>query len=374
MLASYGSHPWAPYLLFGGMAALQGLRSVRRHGSSRRLAVSQFAEQHDLAFGDTTHLSGLPAFTSLEALIVDQWGIENSLLGTWQGVQLLAGDLWSRDPSPDGGSSSPPSYRSVAIVQSAGRLPFVRIRRVSGIQQAVDTAAGVRVRFESEEFNRSFQVDADSNETAFKVVDERMMQWLLGSGGSFTFETGTGGVLVISDLVDPSQLETFLDAAAGFAAHVPHVAAIAPSAAAATGGTSTPLFDAGAQSISGGSQSIPAATMVTSARWLGSPPPGSPDVILRSPSRVVIQSNIFGFHSSDSVAGDELRNAFQKGTWSRDPHLRRFVLRQGAVLLLPILAIGLLDGFTYGSWLPVAVTMVSLVFVLISLTKFFHRS
>jgi hypothetical protein len=56
-------------------------------------------------------------------------------------------------------------------------------------------------------------------------------------------------------------------------------------------------------------------------------PPGGFDALLRSPNRVVIESNIFGFHSSDSIAGGELRNAFRNGTWSTDPHLRRFVIR-----------------------------------------------
>jgi hypothetical protein len=85
------------------------------------------------------------------------------------------------------------------------------------------------------------------------------------------------------------------------------------------------------------------------------------------------QTNLFGFHSSDSIAGGELGNAFRDGTWSRDPHLRRFVLRQGSLLVLPFVAIGIIDALTYGMWLPIAVSLLSVGLVILSLRKSFHR-
>jgi hypothetical protein len=353
MLGLIDSRTWM-WVLLAVPALYQSVVSSRRHSSSRRLAVKQFAEEHGLRFGDQMQIAGAAlSFTTLEPLIVQSWGLENAVTGEWQGTRIVAGDLWSSDVVPGGDGSGTRTYRSMVMVPGAGHLPYVHVRQVGRFQQALDAATGVRVRFDSDDFNRRFEVDAESTEIAFRVVDQRMMAWLLDSAFPFAFETGAGGVLVTSDSVPPEQLVSLLDAAVGFAQRVPNVA----------------RQDAGATDTSAAAvlPGVPAgATVMTTTTQV---PLGE---MFRSPNRIIVQSNLFGFHSSGSVSGSELRNAFRNGTWGRDPHLRRFVFRQGFGLLLPFLIYGVFVVASNG-WIGLVPVLSVVVVAGFMLLPIFHR-
>ena len=79
------------------------------------------------------------------------------------------------------------------------------------------------IEFESEQFNRMFRVGSPDQEFAFKLIDARMMQWLLLTDGHFGFEVLGPNLLAYSGRRSPSDLGPLFVAAAGFAAHFPRL-------------------------------------------------------------------------------------------------------------------------------------------------------
>ena len=85
--------------------------------------------------------------------------------------------------------------------------------------------SGLRdIEFESEEFNRAFNVKSRDPKFANDVIDARMMQWLLQSGEGYAFEMNGPYVLVYRKRIRPIELTPLLGSLKAYIDHIPKVA------------------------------------------------------------------------------------------------------------------------------------------------------
>lgn len=155
----------------------------------------------------------------------DGRGCENVLTGTWEGLPVRLADYWYYDDDHDsqGGSSRSYSHFSIMVTTVDAALPHVRIERENVLSRLFDKLGFDDVQFESEQFNRRFRVHADDRQFAYKLVDARMMEWLLATAGGHCYEVNGQWVLVHCGRVPPAQLTTLLHAGKGFIEKVPRL-------------------------------------------------------------------------------------------------------------------------------------------------------
>src|SRR5205085_1630635 len=124
----------------------------------------------------------------------------------------------------DGGGRRSKSYHyfSVVVAELEMTLPDVRIERENVVTWLADHVGLRDLEFESEDFNRTFNVKATDQEFAFKLVDGRMIAWLLSSAQSepFGFEVRGGELLVFGKRLKPEGLIPLLGTAKAFHDHV----------------------------------------------------------------------------------------------------------------------------------------------------------
>jgi hypothetical protein len=77
--------------------------------------------------------------------------------------------------------------------------------------------------FESAEFNRRFRVEVDDREFAYKLVDARMMAWLLDTANRYSFEVKRNWVLVYSKHLPSAQLPELLETGMEFVERIPRL-------------------------------------------------------------------------------------------------------------------------------------------------------
>lgn len=155
----------------------------------------------------------------------DGRGCENVVQGEWQGLSLIEADYWYYDTSHDskGGTSRSYSHHSVVLVSLDAVLPNVSIERENVLTRLAD-AVGMRdIEFELEEFNRRFNVKCDDREFAYKLLDARMMEYLLGKAGNICVEVDGGHALVWSGKVKPAELTGLLYRVKGFVDSIPRL-------------------------------------------------------------------------------------------------------------------------------------------------------
>jgi hypothetical protein len=76
---------------------------------------------------------------------------------------------------------------------------------------------------ESELFNRSFRVKCGDPEFAFKLIDARMEQFLLDTGGEFAVELLGSSALIACKRRPPAELVPLFGTAKGFVDRIPRL-------------------------------------------------------------------------------------------------------------------------------------------------------
>jgi hypothetical protein len=184
-----------------------------------------FAAQHGLQYSrqDPYSLDECYGFALFRK--GDGRGCENVLTGVWEGLPIREADYWYYDETSDGrgGRSRSYHYFSVIVAELPCDVPHVSIERENLLTRFADHLGFTDIQFESEEFNRMFRVAANDREFAFKLVDARMMQWLLLTGGHFSFEVLGPNLLAYSSRRTAPELGPLFVAAAGFTAHFPRL-------------------------------------------------------------------------------------------------------------------------------------------------------
>lgn len=155
----------------------------------------------------------------------DGRGVENVLHGAWQEVDVVAFDYWYYDESTDSKGGTSRSYHryDCALVPMPADCPRLTIDRENLFSRLADALSFHDIQFESEEFNRDFNVQCEVPKFANDLIDSRMMQWLQASGSGHAYEVLGNRVLVAGPKIDPEAFTELLGVARAFVQHVPKV-------------------------------------------------------------------------------------------------------------------------------------------------------
>ena len=176
----------------------------------------------------------------------DGRGIENVLAGAYQAVDVKAFDYWYYDESTDSkGQTSKTYYRfDCVIVPIDAACSPLTIDNENVLTRLADALSFHDIEFESEEFNRAFNVKSPDKKFANDFVDARMMQWLLQNGKGTAFEIMGDRLMCYRRKLPPMEIVTLLGLSKAFLDRVPKVVyslyarptPLAPEASARPGG------------------------------------------------------------------------------------------------------------------------------------------
>ncbi|HEY3210863.1 MAG TPA: hypothetical protein VGL18_13945, partial [Actinomycetota bacterium] len=152
-------------------------------------------------------------------------GCENVVWGEWHGLTVKEADYWYYTESTDSEGHTSRSYHRFSVVLSdlPAFLPRVSIEKEKLLTRLADALSFHDIDFESEDFNRLFQIRAADREFAYKLIDARMIRWLLSTHGSFGFEVNGPNLLVWCGRLRPTGLVPLLGSAALFRDHIPRL-------------------------------------------------------------------------------------------------------------------------------------------------------
>jgi len=191
----------------------------------RRESLHTFALQNGLSFsavdtGDFERRYPFHLFSMGEGR-----GCENVLAGLYQGVPVQEADYWYYTTTTDseGRTTREYSHFSVVVVSLTARMPDVRIERENVLTRLADHLGMEDIEFESEQFNRCFNIKSKDREFAFKLIDDRMMQWLLDAPHKLCCEVNGGAALLYTKRLRADEVPGLLAAAKGFVDHVPRL-------------------------------------------------------------------------------------------------------------------------------------------------------
>jgi len=155
----------------------------------------------------------------------DGRGVENVMWGLWGTLPVRAFDYWYYVEHPDGnGNRSRSYYRfSCAVTELNVSATHLTIDRENALTALADHVGLRDVEFESEEFNREFNVKCGDRKFANDMVDARMMRWLLDAGADLRFEVAGRWLLAFSEKRRPEELVPLFASLGGFRDHVPRV-------------------------------------------------------------------------------------------------------------------------------------------------------
>lgn len=211
---------------FAVVAALVVLVAVYhwRQKERRRQELAMWALERGLSFS-VADPHNLPTLGFHLFSKGDGRGCENVATGTWEGLDVRVADYWYYERSQSSqGRSSRTYYRfSVVLAAVDALLPPTRIEKENVLSRLADRLAMRDLEFESDEFNRAFEVRADDREFAYKLIDARMMEWLLHTAGRQCFEVSGPWAMAYCKQLPPAEVITLLQAVQGFVGQVPRL-------------------------------------------------------------------------------------------------------------------------------------------------------
>jgi hypothetical protein len=211
-------------LVLVGLIGIGGWVLARYFRQQRIKSLGLTARQLGLAFSreDTVGCLGFP-FGLLSR--GDGRGTENVMWGTWQGIPVTEFDYWFYEESTDSQGRTTRSYSrfSCAVTEIRAACSPLTLARENLLTRLADHVGLHDIEFESEAFNRAFNVKARERKFANDLVDARMMQWLLGVDDRFQFEVAGSWILVFTRRLRPTELVPLLGTAQQFREHVPRV-------------------------------------------------------------------------------------------------------------------------------------------------------
>lgn len=190
----------------------------------RRQGCAQFASKYGFVY--TPHAPpGLLAYGFPLLHKGDGRGAENGITGTWKDMPFKAADYWYYTESTDSKGNRTKSYSrfSVAVIEIDAWLPDLAVYRENVFTALADKVGLKDIDFESEEFNRAFQVKSKNRKFAFELIDPRMMQWLLSCDRSFGFELHGKAVLIYSHRLRPHELLPLIGSLKEFRDRIPRL-------------------------------------------------------------------------------------------------------------------------------------------------------
>jgi hypothetical protein len=155
----------------------------------------------------------------------DGRGVENVMWGFWHDLEIRAFDYWYYEESTDSNGHRSKSYRRFDCVLAPveARFPRLEITNENVLTRIADALTFRDIEFESEEFNRHFNVKADDRRFASAFCDARLMEWLLQHGDGYAFEVVGDRLLCWCRRVKPAGIVHLLGTASSFREQIPDV-------------------------------------------------------------------------------------------------------------------------------------------------------
>jgi hypothetical protein len=155
----------------------------------------------------------------------DGQGADNVLYGMWQDMPLREFDYWYYEESTDSqGRTSKTYYRfSCAVTELEAYCSHLALDRENVFTVLADHMGLHDIEFESEEFNRAFNVKSGDRKFANDLIDARMMQWLVTVDDAFQFEVSGKWILCFSKRRAPLDLVPLIGTLQQFRQRVPRV-------------------------------------------------------------------------------------------------------------------------------------------------------
>jgi hypothetical protein len=210
-------------LILAGVAVVAYLgwqAKQKRRAALRAFALQlgmefSVADQYDIPTSYPFHLFGLG----------DGRGCENVMTGKWHDLPVKEADYWYYTESSDSKGHRTKTYHrySVVVADLACELPWVSAEKENLLSKLTEHLGFHDIEFESESFNRMFNVKAADREFAFKLLDARMIRWMESMGGSFGFEVSGPNLLVWSGKRRASNLIPLFGWAKMFCDHIPRL-------------------------------------------------------------------------------------------------------------------------------------------------------
>ena len=155
----------------------------------------------------------------------DGRGVENVMWGTWQAVDIHQFDYWYYEESTDSqGHTSKTYYRfNCVMAPIEASCPELSIDHESLFSRIADHLSFHDIEFESEEFNKKYQIKSSDKKFANDFIDSRMIQFLLAHGDGFSFEIVNDRMLCVHKKVQPTELVPLLGTMKSFHDQIPRV-------------------------------------------------------------------------------------------------------------------------------------------------------
>ena len=215
--------PWLFFISIGvlvGVAIYVGYYLKKKRRQELALAARQLGLEFSLV--DTLGVIGYPFALFQKG---DGRGCENVMWGTWQGLPLREFDYWYYEESTDSeGHTSRSYYRFSCVTTDIEAVcPHLTIERENLFTRMADHLGFRDIEFETEEFNKAFNVKSKDRKFANDLIDSRMMQWLQQAGEDWAYEVIGSQMLCFSKRRKPVELVPLLGTAKAFREHVPRV-------------------------------------------------------------------------------------------------------------------------------------------------------
>ena len=206
-------------LIMGGALTVLGLGWHLKQ--RRRTELHALALVTGLLFNPTDHgILGLPFHLFRRG---DGRGLENVLWGEWHGQPLRAFDYWYYEESNSSRRNRTYHRFSCVLMQIPAYLPRLEVTREGPLSRISDHVGLRDLEFESEEFNRKFQISATMRTFAYEFLDARMIRWLLSLEENYCFETSGAHVLFYCKRVQPPAFIPLMWAASTLPKRIPRV-------------------------------------------------------------------------------------------------------------------------------------------------------
>jgi hypothetical protein len=155
----------------------------------------------------------------------DGRGVENVMWGFWHDLEIRAFDYWYYEESTDSNGHRSKTYHRFDCVLAPveARCPRLEIANENILTRIADAFSFRDIEFESEEFNRRFNVKGDDRHFATAFCDARMMEWLLLHGDGYAFEVVGDRLLCWCRRVKPARIVHLLGTASAFREQIPAV-------------------------------------------------------------------------------------------------------------------------------------------------------
>ena len=213
------------FLLFAliavGVLVYAVVRAARRRDAALALATNlglQYAK------GDPLHLLDLEHRLFRKG---DRRRIDTTVHGEMRGRQVALCDYVYTEVTRDAqGNTTHNDYRmSLCALGLAQPLPWIEVTPESLGRRFLNVmGVGNDVQYESDQFNREFQVLASDRDYAFTVIDPGMIEWLLAKLQDCHLEI-LGGQLILAAREMPwEQMGSFAELAMEFEDRIPKLA------------------------------------------------------------------------------------------------------------------------------------------------------